>query len=101
MAGGARPPGQACRPVSTGPSGGDRIPGLPGGGAAGAEAGPGFHHGAKKRQIRSTTIEDFIADNNIPLDKHLVVKMDVEGAEVEILQSSFEIYNGNTTNKEK
>ena len=32
-------------------------------------------NGAKKRQIRSTTIEDFLADNNIPLDKHLVVKV--------------------------
>ena len=48
---------------------------------------------SEKRQIKSTTVKDFLLENNISLSQHVVIKMDVEGAEVEILQSSFEIFS--------
>ena len=48
---------------------------------------------SEKRQIKSTTVKNFLLENNIPLSNHIVIKMDVEGAEVEILESSFEIFS--------
>lgn len=48
---------------------------------------------SEKKQIKSTTVKDFLLENNISLSQHIVIKMDVEGAEVEILQSSFEIFS--------
>ncbi len=46
---------------------------------------------AEKRHIDSTTIESFLLKESISLKKHLVIKMDVEGAEVEILKSSIKV----------
>jgi FkbM family methyltransferase len=45
----------------------------------------------EKRRIESITIREFLSKENISLDKHLVIKMDVEGAEIEILKSSIKI----------
>jgi FkbM family methyltransferase len=47
---------------------------------------------SEKRQVKSTTLKDFLLQNNISLTEHLVIKMDVEGAEVEILESSLAIF---------
>ncbi len=47
---------------------------------------------SEKRRIKSTTIKEFLLKENISLEKHLVIKMDVEGAEVEILKSSLDVF---------
>ena len=46
----------------------------------------------EKRKIESTTIKSFLLDNCVDLSRHIVIKMDVEGAEVEILKSSLDIF---------
>jgi FkbM family methyltransferase len=46
----------------------------------------------ERRIIKSSTLQVFMSENNLPLSEHVVIKMDVEGAEVEILESSLEIF---------
>ena len=48
---------------------------------------------AEKRQIKSTTIKEFLSKENISLERNLVIKLDVEGAEVEILKSSIDLFS--------
>ncbi len=45
-----------------------------------------------KRNVQSQTLEDFILSNDIDQRSHLVIKMDVEGAEAQILKSSVGIF---------
>lgn len=44
-----------------------------------------------KRSVKSVTLEELIILNQIDYDAHLVVKMDIEGEEAKVLQSSVEI----------
>lgn len=45
-----------------------------------------------KLHVQSQTLEDFIISNEIERGSHLVIKMDIEGAEAKILKSSVEIF---------
>ena len=45
-----------------------------------------------KLHVQSQTLEDFIVSNDIERGSHLVIKMDIEGAEAKILKSSVEIF---------
>ena len=45
-----------------------------------------------KRNVQSQTLEDFILSKDIDRSSHLVIKMDIEGAEAKILKSSAEIF---------
>jgi len=44
-----------------------------------------------KRSVKSVTLEELIISNKIDYEAHLVVKMDIEGEEAKVLQSSVEI----------
>tara|TARA_B100000787_G_C16186069_1_gene294719 strand:- start:902 stop:2335 length:1434 start_codon:yes stop_codon:yes gene_type:complete len=48
---------------------------------------------ATKRVVKTITINEFLLLNNIPFNSHLVIKMDVEGHEIEILKSSLEVFD--------
>ncbi|MEK9571864.1 MAG: FkbM family methyltransferase, partial [Paracoccaceae bacterium] len=47
--------------------------------------------GSAQRSVESITLSQFIISNKINFDKHLTVKMDIEGEEAKVLQSSIEI----------